>query len=280
MIYVEKVFFTLFVRDKYMKLHRVWAVSYRHLSEFKRDFNRVSAVFYWPAIDILLFGYVSLWLAKSGASHAQEPLIILTNTVLWQVVNRAGLGLSLDFLEELWNKNISNIFASPLTIPEWLCGVILEGSLINLLLITYCGALVYAVYGVNILTLGWWLFISILLNFLTGFTMGLFSTSCILIWGRRVQSLVWMIGWGFSLISGAFYPIAILPHWLQVTANYFPLKSTFTSVRLVIETGEAPWGELTHGLMLNALYLAAGIMIFILAFNFSKRNSLERLCQR
>ena len=263
-----------------MKLHRILAISYRHLSEFKRDFNRVSVVFYWPAIDILLFGYVSLWLAKSGAGQANEPIILLTNTVLWQVVNRSSLGLSLDLLEELWTKNIANIFASPLTLPEWFTGVLIECWILNLFLLTYCGSLAFAVYGVNILMLGWWLAAAIFLAFLTGLVMGLFATSCVLVWGRRVQSIVWMLGWGFSVISGAFYPLAILPPWLQKTATYFPFKSAFISIRTLIETGQQPWHEFTTGLMLNGMYLVLGFVLFASAFRYSKRNSLERLCQR
>lgn len=259
-----------------MTWHRIWAIAYRHLVQLPTDFNKLSSVIYWPFIDIVLFGFIGLWSAqKSG--QANDPFVLLTGIVLWQVVNRASLGVALNLLEELWSRNLTNLFATPLKLSEWIASIIVEGLIVLSMLIMFCISVVYVMYGYNILVLGWWLIPMVLLAFMSGLSIGFFSGISIVYWGQRVQSLVWMASWAFSVVSGAFYPIHILPLWLQKIAYSMPLCYVFTAAEKVIRTGASPVNELLTGFALSVGYLTVTLIIFVQVFRISKKRGLARL---
>ena len=45
-------------------LRRVWGLAYRHLALYRRSWPRVLEVMYWPTLEILVWGFVSLSLMR------------------------------------------------------------------------------------------------------------------------------------------------------------------------------------------------------------------------
>ena len=200
-----------------MKWHRIWAMVVRHLRQLPSDFNKLSSIVYWPFLDIVIFGFVGSWV-DSFTMLDTTKLILITNVVLWQIVVRADFGVSLNLLEEIWAHNISNLFSTPLTIWEWICATFIEGIIMLLGITAFCGIVVYLLYGYNIISLGFWLVPIIFLMFLSGLSIGFFTSSLLIYWGARIQTLAWMIGWIFAPVSGAYHPITVLPECLQTVA--------------------------------------------------------------
>src|SRR3989339_1572043 len=211
-----------------MKWHRIWGITVRHLVQFA-DFNKLSPTLYWPFCDILIFGYLSIGIISEGGSNTSS-LVLLFSIVFWQFVNRANLCISLDLLEEIWASNITNLFATPLTLGEWIAATFVDAVIVNIFLLLFCAAILYLVFGVSMLILGWWILPFFILTLLSGFSIGLFTTSFLLMWGNQVQSLAWMVSWGFALFSGVFYPLSTLPHWLQTTSRVLPFCHTFEAI--------------------------------------------------
>ena len=72
-------------------------------------------------------GLTSRWVESSGNEVPQLALILLTGVVFWQVVWRANYEISVNLLEEFWNQNMVNLFATPLTVWEWSVGLVFLG---------------------------------------------------------------------------------------------------------------------------------------------------------
>jgi ABC-2 type transport system permease protein len=259
-----------------MKWYRIWAMVVRHLVQLPTDFNKLSSVIYWPIVDLVLMGCMGLAMS-SPAAPAQAPLILLVGISLWQVVNRACLGVALNLLEELWTRNVTNLFATSLTLGEWIASVVVEGVIMLSALLMLCAWVVYLMYGLSIFVLGWWLLPFSLLAYGAGLALGFMASACLLIWGQRVQSLVWMVCWGFAIVSGAFYPISVLPSSLQSVAHVLPLEYIFQSVRELLMTGEVPVQTLLYAIALDCFYVILAIFCFVKAFAYSKRRGLARL---
>jgi len=262
---------------------RIWGTTFRHLIQFPTDFNKLSSTFYWPFMDILVFGYLSI--GMSTCSPTIKTMALLSNIILWQVVNRANLCVSLDLLEEFWASNILNLFATPLKLGEWILATFLDGAIVNVFLIIFCIACTWAIFGFNLLVMGWWLIPLFLLSLMSGLAIGIFCTCFLLMSGSSVQSLAWMVSWGFSLFSGVFYPIEVLPAWLQVIAKVLPFHHTFDAVALLIERqGDTViavreiWERLFYSFATNCLFLGIVLLCFAAAFSYSKRKGLARLC--
>lgn len=260
-----------------MKWHRIWAIVVRHLRQLPSDFNKLSSIVYWPFLDIVIFGFVGSWV-DSFTMLDTTKLILITNVVLWQIVVRADFGVSLNLLEEIWAHNVSNLFSTPLTIWEWICATFIEGVIMLFGITAFCGAVVYALYGYNILSLGFWLVPIIFLMFLSGLTIGFFTSSLLIYWGVRIQTLAWMIGWIFAPVSGAYHPITVLPQFLQSVAHFLPLFYATQSIRVLFEgSAENPSLLLIKGYGLILIYLSISITLFVTMFKYSKQRGLHRL---
>lgn len=259
-----------------LKWHRIWAITIRHLVQMPTDFNKLSSVLYWPLVDIMLMGYMGLWMSNTP-EEAKNPIILLAGIVLWQVVNRACLGIALNLLEELWSRNITNLFATPLTITEWILATMIEGTIVLLGLLFFCIWVTYLIFGINILSLGWSLALITGLAFAAGTALGFLSSAFILYWGQRIQSLVWMVCWGFAVFSGAFYPIEVLPSAMQTIASALPLMHIFNTLHVLCKTGELPLTSFAYAAIITFAYLLFSIIVFMKVFSYSKHRGLARL---
>ncbi len=259
-----------------MNLHRIWAVAYRLLIQYNKDFNKLASIFYWPVLDIIIFGFM-----VTGIQTAQlDPLAtkgLLINIALWPLVNRGSLTLSLSLFEELRSRNIANLFTTPLSIYEWIAGSILEGLISSLFVLLVCGIILWKLFGIIVLDAGLILIPIGFFGFITGIAISFLTTSALIAWGSRFQTIIWMAGWGFGLISGIFYPIETLPIALQKAAYFFPLHYLFSNIREIISTNQCNLAYLAFGIGTSIIYFLCAGALFIAAYHYSKKQGLNHL---
>jgi len=107
-----------------MKLHRIIALISRYLYLYRRSLPRIMEIFYWPFLDLVIWGFITLYLAKNQAHVPGFVTFFLGALILWDMLFRAQQGVTISFLEELWARNLMNLFASPLTPGEFLSATI------------------------------------------------------------------------------------------------------------------------------------------------------------
>lgn len=259
-----------------MKWHRIWAMVVRHTRQLPTDFNKLSSIIYWPFLDIVIIGFMGTYFDQ--ATGSQENIVLMTTLVLWQIVVRADFGVSLNLLEEIWAQNITNLFSTPLTIGEWICATFVEGFFMLVAITLFCAMAVYLTYGYNIFAIGVWFIPIAVLMFISGLAIGFFTSSLLIFWGVRVQSMAWMIGWMFAPVSGCYYPTTILPPWLQTIAHALPLHYATETARVLINNlPQEPSVLLTKGYLLGMLYLSLSLLLFNYMFKQSKNRGLQRL---
>ena len=155
-----------------MRLHRINAVIMRHLYLFPRTLERWSESIYWPVLDLIVWGLTSRWVESSGNDVPQLALILLTGVVFWQVVWRANYEISVNLLEEFWNQNMVNLFATPLTVWEWSVGLVFLGLLKNVLTLLVGAGAVWLLYRLNIFAVGWMILPFLFSLLISGWFMG------------------------------------------------------------------------------------------------------------
>lgn len=256
---------------------RMWAISLRHLRQMPRDIGRLINVFYWPLLDIMLWGFTAQWVQKSYAYDAKFSLTVLTAMVCWQLVVRANLDVSTLLLEDIMDHNIANIFSTPLALFEWAGGIFML-SVINLFSLTlFCTLAVELFYRLNILQAGILLAPFIFNLFIMGLAIGFCSAGILISCGRRSLGIIYMMGWFFAPFSGAFYPITVLPISMQIIAQALPISRAIEGIRLVVSTGEISWNLFLVSLLMSSFYLICSFVFFIHMFARSKSKGLARL---
>ena len=178
--------------------------------------------------------------------------------ILWDVLFRAQQGITISFLEEIWARNLMNLFASPLKPSEFLAATMVM-SVFKVLAVSVvmvvCAGLFYSY---NILVIGMWLVPFVLNLVMTGWIIGVLTTALIMRFGQEAEVLAWSMVFLFQPISCVFYPMEVLPGWLQTIAWMNPAAHVFEGMRAVLNTSAEPIAHLGWATGLNLLFLWYG----------------------
>lgn len=247
----------------------------RHLIKVPRDIHKWSMLLYWPLINIVLWGFAARWISGDGTAATS---IILSGVVLSELSNLSTYNIAAHLLEELWTANVSNIFATSITLFEWVISAIGVALVIMLFEAFYCSTVVYLLYGNSIVhALGWYLVPTVLMLTMTGIIIGFFAVAPLFIWGQRVESFTFMFGWVFAPLSGIFYPVSVLPPLAQTISRAIPMRHVFDAVRSYIETGVYLWDSIYIACALCIVYGTLGIVTLVAAYRYSRSRGLARL---
>lgn len=260
-----------------MVRHRIEAVIVRHLYNFGHSWDKISDAFYWPAMDIFLWGLTSRYIIENGGNLPILAVILLSGLIYWQIVWRSQYEITTNLLEELWSHNLVNLFATPLKLTEWVVAVIGLGMIKMAVTLGFASGLAWLLYAVNIYATGWWFVPFLALLIMTGWWVGFVVSGIIIRFGTRVQTLAWAGVYILAPFSGIFYPVAVLPGWAQAVASWLPTSYVFEGMRKVL-TGESwPMRDLIISFGLNLVYLGLAVWMFVGWFKKRKERGLAQL---
>lgn len=259
-----------------MSFPRIKAVFFRYFYMLKKGPQQLSDLFYWPLIDILLWGLTSIWIQQ----HNQEPLIplfLMTGLIFWQITWRGSIDVTVSLLSEFWDRNLTNLFSSPLKIHEWCAGILLYCLGKLCITVAFGVVAVYLLYALNVLQVGWFFLPFAVLLLLFGWAIGFLAASLIVYFGRSIEALAWMIGFVFAPFSAVFYPVSILPAWAQAIAWCLPTTYIFEGMRLILREGEFPARYFGASLGLSVLYLGGALWLFYFMFEKRRQKGLSHI---
>jgi ABC-2 type transport system permease protein len=257
-----------------MKLHRILAVFVRQMYLYRRSLPRLMEIFYWPLLDLVLWGFISLYLGRYQANLPNFVTFFLGALILWDILFRSQLGISVSFLEDVWARNFLNLFVSPLRPGEYLTSLMLVSAVKIVLAGGIMSLLAWVFYSFNIFVIGMSLVPFVLNLVALGWAIGIFTTALILRFGQQAEILAWGIAILFQPVSAVFYPVAVLPPVLRWLARYVPSSYVFEGMREVVAGGRLPAGKLAWATGLNAVYLAAATAVFYAIFRTVKKKGL------
>jgi ABC-2 type transport system permease protein len=246
----------------------------RHYYLYRSSWPRLLDLFYWPVMNLLLWGFLALHLQRSGPDLPAVVPVLLGALILWDVLFRSQIGVAMVFLEEVWSRNLATLFVSPLRPVEFMAAQIGVGLARTGIAVGAMAALAAVLYGFDITDLGLPLVAFFANLLLMGWSIGLFVSGLILRFGQGAESLAWALIFLFQPIAAVFYPVDVLPAWLQPVAWATPAANVFEGMRQVILGGGFSWTLFWHALALNAVYLAAGAGFFLLMFRIARRDGM------
>jgi ABC-2 type transport system permease protein len=251
---------------------RIRAVLRRHAYLILKSWTRIVSMMYYPTVTMVVWAFVTLYLAPTNNFLRDAPGFFIGAVLLWDVLFRGQLGVSLTFIEELYARNLGNLFVSPLTLPEFIAGQ-LAMSILRAL-IGVGGACVFAwlLFQFSIFSLGLPL-IAFFVNLLVfGWGIGLAMSGMIMRLGLGAEELAWAAIFVVAPVSGVYYPIAVLPGWMQAVAWATPSAYVFEGMRGVLLHGVFRWDIFWAAAALNLVYLALGAAVFAWAVRYARNH--------
>lgn len=259
-----------------INFNRVIAIILRDFINLRHSLDRLSDMFYWPMMDLFLWGLTGLYFAQLNKNYNSVE-IILTGVVFWLIVWRAQYEININLLSELWDKNLVNIFASPLKIEEWALSAVIFGFLKMLPSFIFISIIAFLLYQYNIFIYGFYLIPIVLSLLLTGWTIGFFVSGFLIRYGERIQTIAWAGSALIAPFSVIYFPLSILPVWAQKVAAFIPTSYIFEGMREILFKGVISYDKLFLSLALNIIYLILSILFFVWMFNKSRKLGLGRL---
>ncbi|MBI5826266.1 MAG: ABC transporter permease [Deltaproteobacteria bacterium] len=258
-----------------MKTARILSYTLRHLYLYKRSLPRLMEVFYWPTLDLVVWGFVSIFLDRFKSGGAPGFItFFLGALILWDMLFRSQQGITVSFLEDMWSRNLLNIFVSPLSPWEYISSLLAISAVKLILTSTVMVTLAWLLYSFNVFTLGFSLIPLVLNLIVMGWSVGIVTTAFILRFGQEAEVLAWGVALFFQPFSAVFYPVSVLPGWVKTAAFFIPSSHVFEGMRAVISTGALPVREVVLAAALNAVYIAASLLFFSWNFKVVKRKGL------
>ena len=97
-----------------ISLRRIYAMVLRHVYLMRKSWPRLLELAYWPSVQMILWGFIASFFAAHSSWVAQAPGVLIAAVLLWDVLFRSQLGVSLTFFEEMYSRNLGHLFVSPL----------------------------------------------------------------------------------------------------------------------------------------------------------------------
>jgi ABC-2 type transport system permease protein len=250
------------------------------LAFLKRDFHleasyRLSFFLQFLGIffSVFLFYFLARLLGKAASPYLQVYGGDYFAFVLIGIAFAGyfGVGLS-SFANSIRQAQTTGTLEAMLMTPTRVSTVVLCSSLWDYLLTTL-RVLVYLALGAIFLgvDLGRGNYLAALLilalTVVSFSSLGIIAASFIMIL-KRGDPVTWVFNSLSSLLGGVYYPITILPGWLQVLSNLLPITYSLRAMRLALLQGY-PLSALAPDILALALFSLLLLPLSLLAFRYA-----------
>jgi len=256
-----------------MNLTRTTAIVLRQFYLLRGSASRVVPLFAWGGIDMVLWGFITKYLNSVTAGFNFVPAL-LGAVLLWDFCGRVMYGVTQGFLEDVWSRNFLNLFATPLSVDEYLGGLVLSSIANSSIGLAVMLALVTAVFGLSFAVYGLLLIPFFLVLFLFGIALGIAAAGMVLRLGPASEWFVWPLPALLSPFAGVFYPLSTLPPWMRAIAHVLPPAYVFEGMRAILFGRAVAGGMLAWGVSLAVVYVLLACGFFTRMYRQAVRTGL------
>lgn len=253
---------------------RVFALVLRYVYLLKGSWPRILELAYWPSIQIVLWGFISKHFTGQVSGAVEAAGALLAAVLLWDILFRGQLGYSISFLEEMWSRNLGQLFVSPLRPHEMVIALTTISLIRTLIGVLPAAFLAIPLYAYSIFDLGLPLLAFFVNLMIASWALGLMVTAMLLRVGLGAESVVWMAMFLIAPVSAIYYPVSVLPDWLQAVAWALPTAHVFEGMRAVLFDGVFRLDLLAGAVLLNVFYFLIGVAIFMWSFRAARQRGL------
>ena len=253
-----------------MNWSKIFALSLRHVYLIRGSFPRILDLIYWPTIQIFLWGFISKFFTLNSSIYENTVGIILSAAILYDFLFRASISYNMMFLEEIWSRNFTNLFIAPIRISEIITALTLTAIFRTLIGLVPAALLAIPLFNVSILEIGMPLVFLLITLYIFGVTLGLLVTSGLIRFGPSFENIAWASLFFLAPLGCIYYPIEILPEWLQIIAKLLPLVHIFEEMRSILIYDIINHFQILKAIFISFLYFVVGIFIFYLSYDGAK----------
>ena len=250
-----------------MSLTRIYGLFLRHFYLITQSLPRILDLIYWPSIQITLWGFISNFFATYSSYYSGAVGVILSCAILYDFLFRTSIGFNMLFLEEIWSRNFTNLFISPIKISEIIVSLVITALIRALIGLVPAILLTSPIFGISLFDLGMPLAYLFLSLYIFGITLGLLVSAGLLRFGPSFENIAWSTMFLLAPFGCIYYPVETLPEIFQLIAYALPLVYIFEETRNILVNQLVDYQNIFQAFYLNIFYLTFAIYIFYYSFN-------------
>src|SRR5882757_4833984 len=262
----------LAMHERGIALHRINAMVLRYWYLLISSWPRLLELIYWPALQVITWGFLQSYIAQNAGFFARAGGTLIGAVILWDILFRGQLGFSISFLEEMWARNLGNLMMSPLKPIEFLIALMIM-SLIRLAIgVIPMTLLAMFFFDFNLYGIGLPLVAFFCNLIFTSWSVGIFVSGLVLRNGLGAESIVWTLMFGLMPLACIYYPVTVLPHWLQYVAWTLPPTYVFEGMRALLIDHVFHPDLMLEALAINVVLFIASFAIFLALLRSAKHH--------
>ena len=253
---------------------RVGAMVLRYTYLLRSSWPRVLDLIYWPTVQMITWGFIQTFVSRTGASGSMAvgAGALIGAVMLWDILFRGQLGFSMSFLEEMYSRNIGNLMMSPLRPLEFVAALIVMSTVRLAIAIVPVTAMAVWFFGFNLWSLGFALGLFFANLMLTSWSVGLLVAGLLLRNGLGAEALAWSLMFVLLPLTCVYYPVSVLPHWLQPVSLLLPPTHVFEGLRTLLTEHRVSGADMALAFGINAVLFLGGLVAFLALLDSAKRR--------
>lgn len=246
----------------------------RQLYLIRGSFSRVFPLFAWVGVDMILWGFLTRYLNSVAYPGFNFVPALLGAVLFWDFFIRIMQGVTMAFFEDVWSRNFLNIFATPLSISEYVSGLVLSSVVTSIVGLGVMLFIAVVIFKLSFLIYGLMAIPFILVLFLFGIALGIFGSALVFRFGPASEWFIWPIPALISPFAGVLYPVSTLPQWMQAVSRVLPPSYVFESLRAIVSGGVISGAGLLWGACLAVGYILLAYWFFVRVYRHALRTGL------
>ncbi len=255
-----------------LSFYRIGAMVERYCYLLRSSWPRLLDLIYWPAVQMFMWGFLQLYVAQNSGFFARAGGTFIGAVLLWDILVRGQLGFSVSFLEEMWSRNLANLMMSPLKPLEFVLALMIMSVVRLAIGMVPVSLLAIWFFDFNLYGLGLALAAFFANLLLTSWAVGIFVSGLVLRNGLGAENLAWTIMFIFLPLTCVYYPVAVLPDFLQHVSWALPPTYVFEGMRALLIEHVFRLDLMLDALALNAVFFAAGVLAFLALLKSARRQ--------
>jgi ABC-2 type transport system permease protein len=237
-------------------------------------------MFFGILLSILTYFFIDKLFGHRIVAHLEEFGVNYFSYVLLSTAffNYVGVGLG-SFSGRIRSEQMMGTLEAILLTPTKVSTILISLTLWNFCFATL-NVIIYIAFGIflfkiNFSSINLLSTAVILLLTITSFSsLGILSASFIMVF-KRGNPVGWIFNGMGGLIGGVFFPVTVLPVWLQFIAKFYPITYAIRAIELAVYRGAA-LNELSRDVgflfLFSCMLLPLSFVSFKYAFKQARRN--------
>ena len=242
---------------------RIFAMVLRYWYLLRSSWPRLLELIYWPAVQMMMWGFLQLYVSVNSGFFAKAGGTFIGAVLLWDILFRGQLGFSISFLEEMWARNMGNLMMSPLRPGEFIAALMIMSVVRLAIGMVPVTILAMGFFGFNLYAFGFALAAFFMNLILASWAVGIFVSGIVLRNGMGAESMAWTIMFLLLPLTCVYYPVVVLPGWLQAVAWLLPPTYVFEGMRALLIDHVFRADLMLWALALNVAYFVAAVIAFL-----------------